>query len=224
MLPASPAWFSLNHRRWVKTDILDPFDRSASLLFKVKNIVMRVLLLQPLQEAFVLLGDPLHLSLASIEIEAAWLRNGWPSLDWHASFYPVSRSRPRSGLLLLECRDGRHIAFLVLGEVDPRTSQDRCHLLKQDSVLLLNLSASLYTKKWLSELLLSKVKLDCLPSIIYSFLCFTIGWYIDSGRELSTLPLMFLTMCLCFIFWSCLTLSAVNLFISGIALSISSYF
>ena len=120
----------LDQTRFVIADVLNSLDGLLTFLFPIKHVVVWILLLQPLQESFVFIGDPLHISLPCNIVQALVLGNARFLFYRDASFNFVCWLWPWSCLFFLKMRNWRHIAFLVLGEINSRAGQDACHLLK----------------------------------------------------------------------------------------------
>ena len=130
---------------WEHTDVLYSLYLWLSVQFPVKDIVVRILLLQPFQKWFILLSNPLVLtvSVALIQTSIYWICTLSRTTSLVDLVNPLSWSGPWPVKTLLEVWNGWDVAFLVLGEIGTWASQNSSHLLKQDSISFLNLRASL---------------------------------------------------------------------------------
>lgn len=166
------ARFILQKARLVVANVFDQLDLAFALMLPIVDVVAGVLLLKPLKERLIFLSDSLSILVPLCNIQR--LSNG---LATTASHRFITAGQTRCPLHLIG-GNWRHVTFLMLREVAARSSQDASHALEQHSVRFLNLRAPIY--KTVEKLIYrSSLNTDHaipnLPSIICSFLAFTMG-------------------------------------------------
>lgn len=125
----------LQNAGWMVADIFDPFDLLLALMVPIVDVINGTLILETLQKSLILVCDPLRLEHACRGIQT-FVDGLGTSLPHIGTIFTLASP------FLLEGRDWRHVAFLMLWEILAWPRQDARHPLQQHSIRLFDLSAS----------------------------------------------------------------------------------